>query len=368
MESVRSFIKKGNKVNQTHLWGDAGDYFFVLCTGSNEVTVINKNNCTAGNYLGAGSWTVNPVHATISLTAATWGAIVYCPLYNIIACFATARCIIIDADPTSASFATILTNNTYSTTTVLGGAAWSPFMNTFILRGNVLYTYDHIKNILTSFTTRRLTQESLSGVVGCLIADPVRNEMHASYANNVNNGKLVFCPVMPKVKTINGAQYLYLPSYITDNNLSFASSSANNTSTSVVETINEDTREILSSVAITGVNIANVIPYSYSQKKLFVTNPATLITYFIDASNPYALGTPTSHTRTGVGTENKGWTSILSGDGTVLLVYPGGTGALTHVHVYDAVSNSYVGYINTGTLYNAAVNKNLVAINRMKHY
>lgn len=107
-----------------------GRYFYVACVNSIGVKVLDSTLLTSSNYSGGGTWSTDPVIATIALQ----GKICYDGLNKrIVVTQASKTLAFIDADPTSANFNTNIGTVTLDTT--LG------FGNTFGIG------YDYINNL-----------------------------------------------------------------------------------------------------------------------------------------------------------------------------------------------------------------------------
>lgn len=101
-----------------------GRYFYVACVNSIGVKVLDSTLLTSSNYSGGGTWSTDPVIATIALQ----GKICYDGLNKrIVVTQASKTLAFIDADPTSANFNTNIgtvtlvgTNNSFGDTSGIG--------------------------------------------------------------------------------------------------------------------------------------------------------------------------------------------------------------------------------------------------------
>lgn len=114
--------------------------------------MVDSTLCTAANYLGAGTWTSNPIIASVSLAAGkTYRAMAYDPVLKEVCIHSTdnTRAAIIDADPSSGTFNTLKTTLTtpYSGAATTGALIYNPFKQYyFVGTGSGLHLWDRVKN------------------------------------------------------------------------------------------------------------------------------------------------------------------------------------------------------------------------------
>ena len=151
MESARAIFERNLPSGPPIHYG-TGDYFYVLANGSspNQLVCIDKSLLTAGNYLGAGAWTTNPVIANISLS--TTGYV--CCVYNAItrevwvsgSVPANTKCV--DANPVSPTFNTVVrTLSTGYGISGNGGVAYNSRNNKIHFGGKTYYQVDAITGL-----------------------------------------------------------------------------------------------------------------------------------------------------------------------------------------------------------------------------
>lgn len=90
-------------------WGGDGRYMYVLrYNNPRQVSVFDMSLLTAANYAGAGSWTVNPLITTITLTGTTAADLCFISKSKEIIVTGSNNCVRIDANPNSGTFNTNL--------------------------------------------------------------------------------------------------------------------------------------------------------------------------------------------------------------------------------------------------------------------
>ncbi|HRH55019.1 MAG TPA: hypothetical protein PLN38_16935 [Chitinophagales bacterium] len=342
----------GNAIN----FGGDGRYFYRIdpTTNASTIDVVDSTLCTSGNYLGSGSWTSNPIIASISLAAGkTYRAMAYNPDREEIAVLSTdaTRIAIIDAKPSSGTFNTLLSTLTTTLSGSVGQAIiYNPFKKYFFIGyGGALTTYSTVQNKV--------------------IADfPLTNNQHMWFYMNPHTGDFIsgntnsYILIIrdigkvgnPVFKCIGGGpNNPMLPFFsLKENRIFFGTprSTAANLNAMVypnfLDTLNNDYTSLSTIVASAAMRFMSGNPVSTKQNKLFYSTNG-LVTGFVNITNPRAIASITTHTRTAISSETTAARYCLNGNEDVLAIEPMG-GTPQHMHVYDAVNNSYVGYVSFG--------------------
>ena len=346
---------RNNFANTINFGGD-GRYFYRIdpTTNASTIDVVDSTLCTAANYLGAGSWTSNPIIASISLAAGkTYRAMAYDPDLEEVAVISTdnTRIAIIDAKPSSGTFNTLLTT---LTTTLSGDSTsqaiiYNPFKHYYFLGGGTqIKCWDRSKNVVIA-TFPIMQNQNMWFWMNPHTRDLITSNTNV-YFLIIRDIGVVGKPILKCIG--GGLNNTVIPSFhLNYNDLIFGTQRANNAFVSAMRYPNimsylESDYTILSSIGVTTNRPMSGNRISTKQNKLFYSTTG-LVTGFVDISNPRAVASITTHTRTAISSETSAARLCLNGAEDVLAIEPTG-GTPQHMHVYDAVNNSYVGYISFG--------------------
>lgn len=353
-EFLKRFLRNdyANAIN----YGGDGRYFYRIdpTTNASTVDVVDSTLCTAANYLGSGSWTVNPIIASISLAAGkTYRCMTYDPDREEIVAFSTdnTRAAVIDANPSSGTFNTLLTTLTtpYSGSANTQALMYNPLKKYYFMGdGSTVRCWSRTKNIDLS------TLPIFNNQCMWFWFNPHTGDLHSSNTN------IFFLTIRdvgeignPKLKLIGGGpNNNFAPSYnLNRKSIVFCHPRAIqvNISAMMYPNIGDDTFTdftSLSTLAVTTNRLMSGNRISSKQNKLFYSTTG-LVIGFVDISNPRAISSITTHTRTAISSETSAARLCLNGAEDVLAVEPTG-GTPQHMHIYDAVNNSYVGYVSFG--------------------
>lgn len=336
-------------------FGGNGRYFYRIdpTTNASTVDVVDSTLCTAANYISAGSWTVNPIVATITLTAGkTYRAMAYNPDLEEVCAFSTDGTTVgvIDAKPSSGTFNTLLATLTISPSfgTGLQCALYSVHKKYFFVgTGLTLICWERTRNAaLTSF--------------------PILSNQNMWFHINPHTGDILTCntnPFLLIVRDIGEIGAPVLKNVAGNNNIPNPGFSLNhsdlifgaghNTQLNLyaqkypdIRNFTENDFTALSGLSVTAMRVTSGNRVSTKQNKLFYSTTG-LVTGFVNITNPRAIISITTHTRTAVSSETSASRLCLNGDETVLAIEPLG-GTPQHMHIYDAVNNTYVGYVIFG--------------------
>lgn len=318
-----------------------GRYFYIAL--GDRAICIDRNLCTAANYAGSGSWTVNPIVATITFGVTNVNSMLYIDRSQQMWFFrsGTNTVYVVDANPSSATFNQLLSNFV-----IAGGT----------LQGGTTPSYDYVRNRLYRATGSNTAVIQQINNAGTAI------DTNISYvwpANNNNSTLRSVSKYFQKTSSFVGLGYQGA-------SLEFNSSALNtnpNIGVRLVSAFNEgfgwtceDYIYIQNNGSITVVNdrfelIATISAqarwsrpgYSESQKVLVTGSWFTNSVSFVSKASLTNLA---NVAKGYLGAGEQGTREIVVSDDVAIIV-PYGTSGTSWVHVYDVVTRTYVGYINT---------------------
>jgi len=320
-----------------------GSHFYITDTGAN-VCCVDKSLLTAANYVGAGVWTVNPVVASIPI-ALGYGGVVFIDRSNTIWVFTgTSSVQIIDANPESPTFNTII-----ATALLLD-------QNAFI--GQV--AYDNVHNIIyrrsgsaALGSMLRLAEDGLSGRGGSMFTSGgvggllgVTNPGFNKYCKQINsfivtptNGTGTVAVNVAQVIKTSMYQCVSSDPFSTANGMAWSCDKyLYNLSGGAVRIMDKDFKQV---AAIGGVNAGLCAPgFSESQRVLVTGSNTTNSFSFISRDTLLNLG---NLAKGFVAPGETGTNHIVVSDDVAVAA---GNGSFSTLHAINVSNRSYIGYVN----------------------
>lgn len=317
-----------------------GQYFYIAL--GDRAICIDRNLCTAANYTGSGGWTINPIVATITFGVTNVTSCIYIDRSQQVWFFRTGTSTVyaVNVNPNSDTF-----NQIVNTFTITGGT----------LQGASTPAYDYVRNRLIR------SNGSSTAVIQQLNAGGTNIETTVSYTwpsndSNISSGVFKY--------------YNKIGSFLrfrTQNNvLSISSANLDNSTNIVVQLVAasveghgwscEDYIYIQNNGSVSVVNerfelITTITAnsrfcrpgYSESERMLisgsWFTNSVSLI-------SKSSLTNVANIAKGFVGTNETGTREIVVSN-RVAIAMPYSSSGASFVHVFDVVSRTYIGYINT---------------------
>lgn len=347
------FFKNYNPRIYRYPRGGNGRYLYRSSSAAETVIrVIDLSLVTAGNYVGAGVWTTDPQSQITGLNSLGATSLAYNPdrmeIYR--GRSGTGAFEIIDANPSSGTFNTRIATGTNS----LGSHGFcvyhQPTRLILIHSNSTIYFFNSATNtVIKSF--------SVTETVSFIQVSPFNGDIILLFVNGYKIIRVTgFRNGAPILKGIDGGKIDFqLLGFLKNRpDLVYGDSISTNNVISVFKYPNLfdasfDNFEILSSVSQSHSSATTNGSYPVNNKtnRGFACNG--LVTYTYDLSNPLAISSVTSHTRTAVGTESITTAMLVSEEYGVLALFANNTGNCVHFYDISAGSLTYIGYVNYTT-------------------
>jgi hypothetical protein len=321
-------------------WGGDGRYMYVLrYTATNRtVLVFDMNLLAASNYAGAGTWTVNPIIATINVTGTTGADLCYIARSKQIIVTGSSNCVRIDADPASATFNTNL--GAYSQSIAFGSnCIYDPISNAVLSPSTGFKKLVDAANDITGggFITTNDTgwntfgSQILFDSYGCAILGSTQFRGNSIYDpfEILNNNKWVQVAQWNQSTNSGGCGFCDRYWYVVDN-----------------AAIRIYTKEIypkfVAVISTIGFNARMHFNKDFNYIMSMRTNAAENNISVINTRTLTVAATLSKGTILNGETDNQ---RIISHKNIMVT-----SQNLPHFHVFDLATLSYVGYYNFGTL------------------
>lgn len=348
MESARTIFNRNTPSGPPISYG-SGDYFYVLANSSspNQLVCIDKSLLTAGNYLGGGTWTSNPVIANISLSTTGYKLCVYNALTREVWVSGVAagdiKCI--DANPLSSTFNTV----TRTLIPSFGGFGGSGGAAGAYNSAKQKMVFNNTSNVLEVNAITGLTEASISKVTANhgKYFEPLKSYLQSDETTaalsilDIATGLINFYATSVSANTMgiwSSLKYLYL------------------TKSGSVEVYNSSFT-LVATVTLTNVRSTRSA-FSEKNNKLitgsFFTNSFSFL-------NELTLTSAGNLAKGYTGVNESGTREIVASD-DVAIALPSGvlvpTTTFTHVHAIDVSTQAYIGYVPLGATLGDFTNQN----------
>lgn len=330
-------------------------YYRQQSSATTTIQVIDLSLITSGNYAGAGAWTSSPFSNITGMSSRGGASLIVntrqMKLFRGQA--GGSETYVIDINPYSGSFhtASLLSGGMSGATAQESGAYVHSHDIMFVLQGTKLYAWKYPENKMLGYmdvpnvtntymfydcSTEILYVSGTNGFHVFKILKPYNGEPIIRSAGGRNTFTAYGTIGDYLIASTGGAIQTILSPDVSNPDLFYQSHFS----------------KILASVSQTHQPVGRGGMIHKKSKTLYVSNGLT--TYSYDASNPLAITSKTSDTRTAIGSETTTVFSDVNELYNILLVF--GNSATAPVHFYD-ISNgglTYIGYYTYGVAHATA--------------